>query len=560
MDDTNSRQQLEELADLYLTGITDDAEQQADDPVAETLEGLEGPAPIRLSPKLEPTDTTEIEVEEPEDRHPVLRLTEQEAEEETATQDINEVTMQASAPIDEQVETGPPPRAVVEAVLLGNLPGMSGPWLTQYAQLLAQSEGPVALLHVTDDGIDLELVEPRAEAEPLPTQPMSPVRIPPMRGNKTGLVGLLDAMASSDTTPVNTILVRLETATDALTLSRLAAMEDWTLLCGSDESSVAAAVQQLRGVVRADPRLADRNVGVMVMGSNEEISRGAAKNIGSDLEHDLAHPVEFLGHLKRMQPVQVREIGSFPDTLSLWPQFVSWLETVEAPEPKAQIEAATPEPITPAPAAQAPKPTPSATASSPAPQPMFRQAAPTPPPPRAATRPAESTTATSAPSMGQAPARPVVASAPTRPAPSPRVIAPKAELDLIALVGQGSAALDNPAVLDARIPDQPQTQLAVDGQGVVHILAQHESNALDTSQAVMQLIEAGRWISENLELIALTQRDRQFVDQEPVLHLLTDQADQSTRLVAKLAGQIRLHLLQQVQIGRDTGWFCTPLS
>ena len=44
----------------------------------------------------------------------------------------------------------------VEAVILGNLPGLSGPWLTQYAQLLAQQEGPVAILHVDDDLIDLE--------------------------------------------------------------------------------------------------------------------------------------------------------------------------------------------------------------------------------------------------------------------------------------------------------------------------------------------------------------------------------------------------------------------
>ena len=76
----------------------------------------------------------------------------------------------------------------------------------------------------------------------------------------------------------------------------------------------------------------------------------------------------------------------------------------------------------------------------------------------------------------------------------------------------------------------------------------------------MQLIEAGQWVSDHLELIALTQRDRGFVDAAPVLHLLTDRADLTTQIVGKLAGQIRLHLLQPVQLGRETGWFCTPLG
>ena len=76
----------------------------------------------------------------------------------------------------------------------------------------------------------------------------------------------------------------------------------------------------------------------------------------------------------------------------------------------------------------------------------------------------------------------------------------------------------------------------------------------------MQLIEAGRWVRENLELIALTQRDRTFLDADPTLHLMTDRPDTATRLVGKLAGQVRLHLLQQVQIGQASGWFCTPLG
>jgi len=565
MDDYTSRQQIDELADLYLTTPGEDGDTPTPSPV-------EGPAPIKLAPKLggeaasttpDNPDTPMIEstIDESDDSHPVLRLTEDTNQTDRSEEDVPTMSEDSAAATLEPPTTPtndttnePAPRAVLEAVLLGNLPGMSGPWLTQYAQLLAQTEGPVALLHVGEEAIDLELVEPRAEAEPAPASPPATVRIPPMRGNRTGIVGLIDALVRSEHAPTRTILVRIDAATDPQTLSRLAAMDDWTLLCGSDDTSIAGASQQLRAVVHADPRLADRNIGVMVMGSDENASRESANRIADNLEHDLANPVELIGHLKRMQPVQVRDLGSFPDPVGLWPKLVSWFDTLELPEPMPTPEPAPPpKPEALAPTQAAPQPTRQAPpASRPDPAPMFRKAPPAP----AAPKPRQ----TAAAATPKPTPKPAVVREPMRPAPQPRVLTPQPELDLVALLAQGPAALDQPVALDARIPDQPNTQLAVDAQGVVHILAQHESDQADARQAVMQLIEAGQWINDHLELIALTQRDQLFVEADPVLHLMTDRADLTAQLVGKLAGQVKLHLLQQVTLGRESGWFCTPLG
>lgn len=573
MDDTTSRQQIDELADLYLT----DAGQ--DNPV-------QGPAPIKLAPKLDREQAgirLDLDDAPPatfDDSHPVLRLTEEDADEQPPARfDSDPTDTAATSTQPPQKANEPAPRAVLEAVLMGNLPGMSGPWLTQYAQLLAQTEGPVILLHVHEEGIDLELVEPRPEAQPTPLQPSTTVRIPPMRGDRTGLVGLIDALVRSDQSPARTILVRFDAASDAQTLSRLSAMDDWTLLCGSDDASIAAASRQLRTAVHNDPRLADRNVGVMVMGSDDDAAQSAARRIAENLEHDLVHRVELIGHLRRMQPVQVRDLGSFPDTVALWPKLVSFFDTLEVPEPIAP-------PI--APAATTPKAPPAATtrptppsaarsaASRPDPAPQFRQTSPaaaTPrpttaalnnPPTAASTRPnvpptaAETTkapaqtTSTPRPTATRAPARPVAT--PTRPTPTPRVLTPQPELDLVALLAQGPAALTDPVTLDARIPQHSDTQLAVDAAGTVHLLKKGSGVVSDD---LVQLIDAGQWVAEHLELLALTQRDRDFVDTPPMLHLLTDQA-------AQIAGQrhrpVRLHLLQQVTLGKETGWFCTPMG
>ncbi|MFN3168553.1 MAG: hypothetical protein ACE37H_15950 [Phycisphaeraceae bacterium] len=639
MDDPTSRQQIDELADLYLTGVIEEAD-QAD--AAPDDNPLEGPEPIRLSPKtgndtgVDPDavndnasaldDLARNAHQDPDDRHPVLRLTETDEDQQANASDTTAQSASMDNPNPVPDANEPAPQAMLEAVLLGNLPGMSGPWLTQYAQLIAQSDGPVALLHVGEEAIDLELIEPRAEAEPAPAGPTAAVRIPPMRGNKTGLVGLIDALTRSETAPTRTVLVRLDSADDAQTLSRFAAIQNWTLLCGADDASVAGASRQLRTMVRADPRLADRGVGVMVMGSDEPSARGASQRIADEVNGDLVHRVEFIGHLKRMQPVQVRELGSFPDPVAVWPQLVAWFDTLEPPafepEPEPVLETVVPEPaFKPAPqTAKNPTPKPTATAASspapaiarqatkaprlsdaaakigtptpqqpvasrPAPRPVFTATPPKPKPaptpqPQAAThsqpeRPTARQPETQAPRPAPLPAPTPTASterpaagAPTRPAPQPRVLARQAELDLIALVAQGPAALQDPAALDARIPDQPDTQLAVDAQGVVHILMKMgtvpihggDTASTDARQAVMHLIEAGRWVREHLELLALTQRDREFIDADPVLHLLTDRADLTTQLVGKLAGQVKLHLLQQVKLGRETGWFCTPLG
>ena len=167
------------------------------------------------------------------------------------------------------------------------------------------------------------------------------------------------------------------------------------------------------------------------------------------------------------------------------------------------------------------------------------------------------------PVKAAAPAGIAQANEPTRLAPTPRALDPQPELDLVALLAQGGVELNDPITLEARIPDQPHTQLAVDALGRMHILAQHQAGRGDSSDlksALMDAIEAGRWAHAHIELLSLTERDRAFVAQEPIVHLLTDRADQAVPLAGKVGPQVRLHLLRQVQVGASTGWFCTLLG
>ena len=116
--------------------------------------------------------------------------------------------------------------------------------------------------------------------------------------------------------------------------------------------------------------------------------------------------------------------------------------------------------------------------------------------------------------------------------------------------------------MEARCPHHSQTQLMLDQDGRLHLLCRHDSEGFDSLQAAMvDLLQARHWVHEHLQLIALTQRQLRFdATTEPVLHLFTDRADWATALIARLGEALKLHLLQEVSVGQESAWFCTPLN
>jgi hypothetical protein len=68
-----------------------------------------------------------------------------------------------AAPSD-PADTAPGP--VVEAVFVGHLPGFAAPWLSQYADRLSTSHGPTVVAHVDADDLDLEVVQANPERKP----------------------------------------------------------------------------------------------------------------------------------------------------------------------------------------------------------------------------------------------------------------------------------------------------------------------------------------------------------------------------------------------------------
>ncbi len=635
MDDTRTQQALDELADLFLTGQGPKSASAQSEPgspsaIDDETDGLSGPAPIRLGPKLrstaaprpvQPVEQDESDLDETplrlhtddDDDEPVGSIGMDEEDEYEVFEDDRDALLE-EVEHDEFEEASPGYAVAVEAVILGNLPGLSGPWLTQYAQLLAQQEGPVAILHVDDDLIDLELVEPTSQQGS--SRGVS-LRMAP-GGGKLDPVTVLEALLDSTDSAPGTILVHLDPQNDEQGLSRALMIEDWTLMSGADDLAVVGGYRMLKTMVEQDPAVASKRVGLMVMGSDPQVSQEAARKFQTAAQSFLNTPVQLLGWQKQMVPVNLRHLGRFEDVDSAWPRLADWFdayaatepmvvdqpviqeEPIEQPvyrstvvrEPKREvepepvseveveelIEQAEPEPIRmPEPVIRRPLPRfeprsrpvapPAAEQAEPEveevePQPVARE--PEPQPVEAATQPAPEPAPQPEP-------EPVVQQAP-QPVAVPPSVEPEYEAeeyeieepDLVELLMAGPGAVPGGIAMEARCPHQPNTQLMLDQAGRLHLLYYHDSeeSGLDGLQpAMVDLLQARKWVHEHLQLLQLTQRQLKFdTDAEPVLHLFTDRADWGTALVMRVGGSLKLHLLQAVEVGGEVAWFCTPLN
>ncbi|QQE13651.1 hypothetical protein JD969_09375 [Planctomycetota bacterium] len=606
--------------------------------------------------------------------------------------------------------------AYVESVYLGNLPGVSGPWLTQYAQLVAQEEGAVVVLHVDDGQVDAELVEPIVVGR-RGIEAREPRRVMAKDAIGADLVEVLDELLTMPN-PVRTILVHLDEGVDQDAFKRGAIIDDVTMCCGADDMAVMSVIQKLRNLADADRnRIAQKQVGLMIMGADEEHSRSAAAKISSQMTGELGCDVQLAGWQQQMIPVSVTQLGSYLGTTEQWENVREYLmglslpkameveaETITvsdeqpydghfaeagpietammsevneveqdevvvaaeeeqlhemevsvvgdkrvlaeesedgeltdaeaaalfAAEVRAELaEAGDEVKVEEMISAQVDKEVAEEIAAdvdvaelvtsgledvkveqrkgslfSDMPS-MQREPIVTAEPVEVVEVKEESATVVSevpAPKFSEQPtvqevevSEPAVEEVDTKievlkepevvklvqpvvPEPVVNAEEPAVEADeftLAEIVTGMNGVLAGGTILEAYCPKQPEVEFVLDQEGGLHLLAMHDSKdsvqvaSLDQQRqideanmqrTVMNLLEVKQWAEEHAEILAMTQRQLRFNDQPAKLHLFTDRADLGTKLITRFEGDLKLHLLQVIEVGNDATVFCTPLN
>ncbi|MBI1338192.1 MAG: hypothetical protein GC164_14705 [Phycisphaera sp.] len=534
MDESRTKNTLDDLADLFLTGT----HPRTAAPLSST--SLEGPAPLRLPPK-------------------PAQYARPQASRDTATprefQEAPTLRLHNSDLLDEAPPVRREPRNAtvnVEAVVLGNLPGFGAPWLTQYAHHLARKNGPIGLLHADGQTIDMEVIT----ASDAPVREVKLAQVIREANPKT--VAQAVRILAHGNNPVLNWLVHLSEPDSALSKRIAKQVTRWTLVTGADDAAVVAGYRLIKQLLD-QTNASLHKLGVMVMGTEGEPAQRAADKLNTAAGHFLATPIALVGTLRQMTPVGREDLGTFDNADNHWPEVLSLFQS-QTPRAETQRTARAQDVLDEAIEAPAfaeafdkvfgKRDNANTTAS-----PVANATQKTPPPPPEVTPPPEVVPEVT-PEVQDI--KPAMASPVPNDAPAPNPIDPHshpADSDLAQFLTSAPGSVP----LQARCPRHPQTQIILDQQGALHLLRKVGSGSL--RDAVIDLIEARSWVNEHLALLQLTQRQMRFDSQtQPVLHLFTEDAKTAVALVGRLGSFVKLHLLQSVTLGRDTTWVSTELN
>lgn len=454
------------------------------------------------------------------------------------------VRVDADSPAQEPAETPPqeqhapyptpipidtPRRAMapahVEAVLIGHLPGLANPWLSQYADSRSRPDQPVAVCHLFADQVEIELVHRDPTA--------------PHEGPESGpdLQAALDDLAER----AGLWLVRVGQADTTIARSACAAIGTWTLLSGADEAAVVAAyklIKQSRLPLDSEEP-AHRRVQVMLAGCRDEQAEHAADKITHAVRSFLELPAHWIGTRPRMQPVSKQRIGIFrnPPRANAEPAWASLLRflTERLGQP---VESST----EPTPTEIDPPPTLRLHTDEPDDEPVV-------------------------PSLSithDEPDEPEPPEPPESPeSPEPEEPAQWTEEDAPA-DPHGKSLIDyveDLKALPVRCPLDERVELAVDARGGMHLL--HHADGITVHQGLAALVGARAWVEQHAALIHQACDGRELNTANLTLHLFTDTPKPVLPFcLAGAAGRpaLRLHLLQTVRAGDQSHIAHTPLN
>lgn len=460
--------------------------------------------------------------------------------------------------------------AVIETLLVGNLPVRAGLWLTQYADEMAQRTGPVGLLRLDESEAILEVVRGTGNDARI-------TKAPTLRQ----AVGLA---ARS----VRLWLVRPPEGFDEESIIA-SGVDRVTILSGADEAAIVNVYTRVRALVQAAEELAlpVPVLGLAIIGASPERAQEAAERIARTTQEHLGFELPLVRVIERMgalgSTLHRRFVGAAMPSLD---DIIAWIDQPigeeaafadatesdtgrEAPsrdtkgndaesEPRSEREESThghrdvvseesrsvatpPAETTPGP--ESPPPHASAVARG-----VRRQRFD---PVRLPPRPQEFVE----PKKSPVQPRPTAASA-AHEQSSHGEAGVNAESLADDLQGPDPEArsltswIEGLGATDVRCPWHEDIEIAVDPKGGLHVIAR------DESMRELRTVEA--WAKQHAKVIALACRDQGVTGRSTITaHVVTD----TPVKVADLhESGVKLHVVAPVQVGSLTAWYAAPLS
>lgn len=214
-------------------------------------------------------------------------------------------------------------------LLVGHLPVMSGLWLSQYADREARDRGPVCMLRIEHDAVQVELLR-AGSARPV---------IRPQATLDDALRAIAGVAAAWLIVPRSSDRVEIPAGTD-----------DIVILTGADDAAVVAAYRLVKQCVEeqgaeqqgaAEPPA----LSVAVLGADDEESARVAEKLGKTTGAFLKVDLPVRGGLQRVSPVESSFRGTFDAPAPTVPELLSRLDAAERASGANASTAVAPEPV-----------------------------------------------------------------------------------------------------------------------------------------------------------------------------------------------------------------------
>ncbi len=454
-------------------------------------------------------------------------------------------------------EGGPAPKHVaevepatrrVEAVLLGHLPVRASIWVRQYANAVGTTlNRPVGLVRMASDACSVELIGPGAERVPLE--------------DALPADSIEDAVRSVSAL-ADRWIIRVDEV-DEESLAESSAIEEVTILTGSDEAAVVASYRLVKSLAATWDRVfgteGGPELGLAIMGSSGEQALAAGEKLERAAGSFLNRPVRVTARVPKVGVSSAATIYRGSDVID----FETVIEAIRSVEPaplrltdeaervldegepveaiEPVIEDAEEEIVFEAEAVEATEPVRDSVAAIES-EGRDEEETKTETPEPADTAGPGAPAATPEETTMTPPEQPMIV---TRHVPD---IAPKRIEPAIRPVTPAPAALiEGLGVLESECPYATGVTLAADELGALHLIA---DDADGSDEAVRQLTAAATWASAHGKLLRKAEPSLGDAGREPVRHLLTNDAKRVRNL---LDTDLKVHLVTEVSLGGQRG-------
>lgn len=236
------------------------------------------------------------------------------------------------------------PARRVEGLILGHLPVLAAPWVTQYAKHIAETTRErVALFRVQAGQVSIDIIHPRA-SQAAPQSRVGAVSPDAGAGDLNGAI----ATAAREAT---TWLVRVDDH-DEPDMLRTPGLSGLTLLTGADEAAVVASYRTIKRLAQVleEDRGESPALRLAVMGADEPAAAEATAKLQKAAQTFLGREVEVAAAVSKIGGCSTTNLYRAPLRLPL----AQLLQKLSSEQHHASV--AEPKPIDAVEVAQPPKP------------------------------------------------------------------------------------------------------------------------------------------------------------------------------------------------------------